>query len=206
MHAFPMTVTRRMALRAAMAAGIALTVLGASGSSGNAATAAEAFASRAGAHAIQTAAYGGSAQQKVDRFRDLLRRYSNVKQVALFSLGKYEKQLPPNRAKEYFTLVEDFTAKLFASYAGNFAGREVQVLRSAPRTQNDIVVDSRILYNDDRRPAPVKWLVAKRGNKLNIYDVNIQGVWLSLFIQQKFVSILKRSKGDFEPLFAYLKE
>lgn len=199
-------VTRRLALRAALCAGMALTVLGISGSPGNAMTAEEAFASKAGAHAIQTAAYGGSSDQKVDRFKDLLRQYSNIKEVALFSLGRYEKQLPSNRANEYYTLVEDFAAKLFASYAGNFAGRAVEVLRSAPRTANDIVVDSRIVYNDDTRPAPVKWLIAKRGNKLSIYDVNIQGVWLSLFIQQKFVGILKKSKGDFEPLFAYLKQ
>ena len=206
MTAFLTSETRRLAARAALVAAMAVALLGLSGPSGNATTAEEAFASKAGAHALQTAAYGGSAQQKVDRFKDLLRRYSNVKEVALFSLGKYEKQLPSNRANEYFSLVEDFAAKLFASYSGDFMGREVQVLRSAPRTANDIVVDSRILYNDDRRPAPVKWLVAKRGNKLNIYDINIQGVWLSLFIQQKFVGILKKSKGDFEPLFAFLKE
>ena len=206
MTAFLTFETRRLAARAALVAAMAVALLGVSGPSGNATTAEEAFASKAGAHALQTAAYGGSAQQKVDRFKDLLRQYSNVKEVALFSLGKYEKQLPSNRANEYFSLVEDFAAKLFASYSGDFMGREVQVLRSAPRTANDIVVDSRILYNDDRRPAPVKWLVAKRGNKLNIYDVNIQGVWLSLFIQQKFVGILKKSKGDFEPLFAFLKE
>jgi ABC-type transporter MlaC component len=206
MTAFLTSDTRRLAARAALVAAMAVALLGLSGPSGNATTAEEAFASKAGAHALQTAAYGGSAQQKVDRFKDLLRRYSNVKEVALFSLGKYEKQLPSNRANEYYSLVEDFAAKLFASYSGDFMGREVQVLRSAPRTANDIVVDSRILYNDDRRPAPVKWLVAKRGNKLNIYDVNIQGVWLSLFIQQKFVGILKKSKGDFEPLFAFLKE
>lgn len=196
----------RRGLLAALTAGGLLVGMTCFGPAGHAMTAVEAFASKAGAHAIQTAAYGGTEQQKVDRFRDLLQRYSNIKEVALFSLGRFEKQLPTARADEFYKLVEDFTAKLFASYAGNFAGREVQVLRSAPRTENDIVVDSRILYFDDRNPAPVKWLVAKRGSKMMIYDVNIQGVWLSLFIQQKFVSILKKSKGDFDPLFAFLRQ
>lgn len=191
---------------------VALTLCGfavataAVGPAGHAMSAVEQFASKAGEHAIQTAAYGGSEQQKIDRFRDLLQKYSNIKEVALFSLGRFEKQLPSAKEKEFYDLVETFAARLFASYAGNFAGREVQVLRSAPRTENDIVVDSRILYFDDRNPAPVKWLIAKRGNKMMIYDVNIQGVWLSLFIQQKFVSILKKSKGDFEPLFAFLRQ
>lgn len=206
MSAVPMNVARQFLAKAAVVAGLAVAGISGSGTDGNAMSAEEAFASKAGAHAIQTAAYGGSSQQKIDRFKDLLRKYSNIREVALFSLGKYEKELPASQSKEYFALVEDFTAKLFASYAGNFAGREVQVLRSKPRTANDIVVDSRILYNDDRRPAPVKWLVSKRGSKLNIYDVNIQGVWLSLFIRQKFTGILKQSKGDFTPLFAFLKQ
>lgn len=93
---------------------------------------AERFATQAGNQAIATARAGGSEAQLRDRFRSLLRRYSNVSSVASFSLGRYADELPARRRAEYHRLVEDFTARLFATYAGSFAGHQVEVLRSNP--------------------------------------------------------------------------
>lgn len=168
-------------------------------------SAAERFASQAGNQAVATARAGGSEAQLTDRFRNLLRRYSNVRSVASFSLGRFARELPASRRAEFHRLVEDFTARLFAAYASSFAGREVEVLRSNPRSANDIVVDSRIVFADNRNPSPVKWLVSKRGGGYSVHDVNIQGVWLSLHIRSKFTSILQQNDGDFEALFAFLR-
>jgi phospholipid transport system substrate-binding protein len=167
---------------------------------------AERFASQAGNQAVATARAGGTEAQLTNRFRTLLRRYSNVSSVASFSLGKYARELPAGRRAEFNRLVEDFTARLFAAYAGSFAGHQIEVLRSNPRTANDIVVDSRIVFADNRNPSPVKWLVSKRRGGYIVYDVNVQGVWLSLYIRSKFVSILKQNNGDFDALFAFLRQ
>ena len=149
----------------------------------------------------------GSQKAKTAAFLKLIKRYSNIRSVARSSLGPYRKQLPANKAAEYERLVEQFTARLFASYSSSLAGRELEVLRSRPRGSRFVVVDSRITYdNSGRRSSPVKWLVHKRGNSFRVADVNIQGVWLSLFIKSKFTSILRKSKGDFRPLFAFLKQ
>lgn len=169
-------------------------------------SAAERFASQAGNQAVATARAGGTEAELTSRFRTLLRRYSNVASVASFSLGKYAGELPASRKAEFHRLVEDFTARLFAAYAGSFAGHEVEVLRSNPRTATDVVVDSRIVFPDNRNPSPVKWLVSRRGGGYTVYDVNVQGVWLSLYIRSKFVSILKQNNGNFEALFAFLRQ
>jgi phospholipid transport system substrate-binding protein len=167
---------------------------------------AERFASQAGNQAVATARAGGTEAQLTNRFRTLLRRYSNVSSVASFSLGKYARELPAGRRAEFNRLVEQFTARLFAAYAGSFAGHQIEVLRSNPRTVNDIVVDSRIVFADNRNPSPVKWLVSKRRGGYTVYDVNVKGVWLSLYIRSKFVSILKQNNGDFDALFAFLRQ
>ena len=167
---------------------------------------AERFASQAGNQAVATARAGGTEAQLTNRFRTLLRRYSSVSSVASFSLGKYARELPAGRRSEFNLLVENFTARLFAAYAGSFAGHQIEVLRSNPRTASDIVVDSRIVFADNRNPSPIKWLVSKRGGGYTVYDVNVQGVWLSLYIRSKFVSILKQNNGDFDALFAFLRQ
>ncbi len=168
---------------------------------------AESYASKAGNQAIKAAWARGSQKAKTAAFLKLIKRYSNIRSVARASLGPYRKQLPAGKRKEYERLVEQFAARLFASYSTSLAGRELQVIRSKPRGAKFVVVDSRITYDDTgRRASPVKWLVHKRGKSFRVADVNIQGVWLSLFIKSKFTSILRKSKGDFRPLFAFLKQ
>jgi phospholipid transport system substrate-binding protein len=208
---FPITVSKTSWLRRAALLGAVAVALVATAAPSHAARSAglspaETVASRAGTRAGATARAGGTEAQLTNRFRTLLRRYSNVSSVASFSLGKYARELPAGRRPEFNRLVEDFTARLFAAYAGSFAGHQVEVLRSNPRTARDIVVDSRILFADNRNPSPVKWLVSKRGGGYTVYDVNVQGVWLSLYIRSKFVSILKQNNGDFDALFAFLRQ
>jgi phospholipid transport system substrate-binding protein len=197
---------RRAALIGAVAIALVATAAPSHAARGADLSPAERFASQAGNQAVATARAGGTEAQLTNRFRTLLRRYSNVSSVASFSLGKYARELPAGRRPEFNRLVEDFTARLFAAYAGSFAGHQVEVLRSNPRTARDIVVDSRILFADNRNPSPVKWLVSKRGGGYTVYDVNVQGVWLSLYIRSKFVSILKQNNGDFDALFAFLRQ
>jgi phospholipid transport system substrate-binding protein len=196
--------------RAALIGAVAIALVATAASSHAARSAdlspAERFASQAGNQAVATARAGGTEAQLTNRFRTLLRRYSNVSSVASFSLGKYARELPAGRRAEFNRLVEQFTARLFAAYAGSFAGHQIEVLRSNPRTVNDIVVDSRIVFADNRNPSPVKWLVSKRRGGYTVYDVNVQGVWLSLYIRSKFVSILKQNNGDFDALFAFLRQ
>lgn len=172
----------------------------------NALSPAESYASKAGNQAMKAAWARGSRKAKTAAFLKLIKRYSDIRSVARTSLGPYRKKLPANKTAEYERLVEQFTARLFASYSSSLAGRELQVLRSKRRGSKFIVVDSRITYDSDRRSSPVKWLVFKQGKGFRVADVNIQGIWLSLFIKSKFTSILRKSKGDFRPLFAYLRQ
>ncbi len=166
---------------------------------------AESYASKAGNQAIRAAWAGGSKQAKANAFLRVIKRYSNIRSVARSSLGPYRRKLPANRAAEYDRLVAQFTARVFANYASSFAGKKIEVVRSKPRGKRFVVVDSRIVYNGAKRASPVKWLVYQ-GKRMRVADVNIQGVWLSAFIRQKFTSILRKSKGDFDPLFAFLRK
>lgn len=196
---------RRAALLGAVVLGLAATVAPGEAARATDLKGAERFASQAGNQAVATARAGGSEAQLAARFRNLLRRYSSVQSVASFSLGRFARSLPQSRRAEFHKLVEGFTARLFAAYADSFAGSGVEVVRSKPRA-NSVVVDSKIIFPGGRSPSPVKWLVSRRGGGYTVYDVNVQGVWLSLYIRSKFESILKSSNGDFDALFAFLRQ
>lgn len=149
----------------------------------------------------KSGAQGGSLRS---RFVSLLQRHSDIRGIALFSLGTYQKQLPSSERGKYFELVIRYAAGFFAYYVDDFAGTGFDVKSSKPRGKS-IEVESSIVY-DGGRTAPVRWSVVKTGSGYRVNDVNVRGIWLSLQMQQQFTSVLKRNRGDFQALFKYLRE
>ena len=137
------------------------------------------------------------------RFVSLLNRHSDVRSIALFSLGQYQKQLPAKLKGEYFKLVLEYTAGLFVFYIKDFAGAHMDVKSSKPSGKATIV-DSSIKFPGGSS-SPVKWRVVKAGGGLRVSDVNVRGVWLTLQMRQQFTTVLKNNKGDFDKLLQYLK-
>jgi phospholipid transport system substrate-binding protein len=105
---------------------------------------------------------------------------------------------------EYYRRVIDYIAGLFVYYRKDLAGKSLKVGKSIKRGKW-ITVNTRMVYANGKT-APVKWRVYDGGGAYRVGDVNIQGVWLSLRMRDKFVSILNRNKGDFGALLDYLRD
>ena len=52
----------------------------------------------------------------------------------------------------------------------------------------------------------MRWRLVPTGDAYRINDVNLKGVWLTISMKDRFTKVLTKSKGDFEPLFAELRE
>ena len=169
-----------------------------------AATGPETYVEAIGNDVIALAKSGAQGGSLRSRFVSLLQRHSDIRGIAMFSLGTYQKQLPPSERSRYFELVIRYAAGFFAYYINDFAGTGFDVKSSKPRGKS-IEVESAIVY-DGGCTAPVRWSVVKTGSGYRVNDVNVRGIWLSLQMQQQFTSVLKRNKGDFQALFKYLRE
>ena len=135
------------------------------------------------------------------RFIRLLSTHANMNSVAIYSLGPYRRKLPTNMKARYQRLVKAYVAGLFVYYASDFKGRKLTI-RNSRKSGKSTIIDSRIDFPGSSKP--VKWRVYQRGNRYNVTDVNIRGIWLSIQMRQKFTQILKRNKGDFTHLLAFL--
>jgi len=138
------------------------------------------------------------------RFLALLTRSANMRSIARFALGKYLRKMPKSMQAEYYRLVLDYIAGLFVYYRKDLAGKDVRV-RKTIRRGRWITVSTDLIYPDGRT-SPVKWRVYGGGGRYRVGDVNIQGIWLSLRMRDKFVSILNRNGGDFNALLKYLRD
>jgi len=138
------------------------------------------------------------------RFLALLTRSANMNAIARFALGKYLRKMPKSMQSEYYRLVLDYIAGLFVYYRKDLAGKDVRV-RKTVRRGKWVTVSTDLIYPDGRT-SPVKWRVYAGGGRYRVGDVNIQGIWLSLRMRDKFVSILNRNRGDFNALLKYLRD
>ncbi len=136
-------------------------------------------------------------------FVRLLTRNADMKAIARFALGKYRRRMPQSMKEEYYRLVLSYIAGLFVHYRKDLAGTDVRVQRTSKRGKW-LTVETTVIYPDGRQ-APVKWRIYKSGSGWRVGDVNIQGIWLSLRMRDKFVSILNQNRGDFAALMNYLR-
>jgi phospholipid transport system substrate-binding protein len=144
---------------------------------------------------------GGALQS---RFVSLLQRHSDIRSIAMFSLGNYQKEFPSALRSQYYDLVVRYTAGLFAFYVEDFAGSGFDI-KSSKAQGKAIIVDSAIRY-EGGTSSPVKWRVVNVGSGFRVNDVNVRGIWLSLQMRDKFTSVLKQNKGDFAALLDYLRK
>ena len=137
------------------------------------------------------------------KFAALLNRYINLKGIADYALGPYAKQLPANKRNEFYTLVSNYAAALFVYYVEDFRGSKLQIM-STTKQGKFTVIQSAITGGGGREQ--VRWRLSPSGGSFRVSDVNIKGVWLTISMKDRFSKVLKASKGDFEPLFAELRE
>jgi len=137
------------------------------------------------------------------QFAALMNRYINLKGIADYALGPYVKQLPPDRRREFYDLVSTYAAALFVYYVEDFRGNKLEII-STTQQGKFTVIRSAITGGNGREQ--VRWRLSPSGSGYRVSDVNIKGVWLTISMKDRFSKVLKNSKGDFDPLFAELRQ
>ena len=137
------------------------------------------------------------------QFAALMNRYINLKGIADYALGPYRKELPAGKRNEFYNLVSNYAAALFVYYVDDFRGNKLDII-STTKQGKFTIIQSAITGGKGREQ--VKWRLVPAGSGYRVADVNIKGVWLTISMKDRFSKVLKASKGDFDPLFAELRE
>jgi ABC-type transporter MlaC component len=138
------------------------------------------------------------------RFASVLNRYINLRNIANFALGPYQKKLPPGDKNKFYALFNNYAAALFVYYVDDFKGSDLKII-STSQQGNYITITSAIVQNGGGREQ-VKWRLIPTAGGYKISDINVKGVWLTIATKKRFNDVLNRSKGDFGALFAELRE
>lgn len=138
------------------------------------------------------------------KFVNLLGRHVNLRNIAASALGTFRSKLPPADKEKFNDLVTTYAAALFVWYIDKFKGADF-VVDTVVKQGNFTVVKSKIakskLSNEQ-----IVWYLTPKGSGFQVVDLSILGVRLSVAMRDAFSRELKKSKGDFKALYAFLAE
>ncbi len=179
-------------LLAAFAAIVMLTFATAQGAWADRSCEAASFVHRAG-DAYDRAASSGSAAA----FANAAARFSDIRSISLFALGRYRKDLPKNREAEYIRLTRQFIGDMLKDYGSGFRGGDLEITECTSSGGN-VVVTARTTGG-----TKVIFRLARAGGSYTVKDLNMKGVWLAQQMRSTFVGTITRT-GSIDGLFKYL--
>jgi ABC-type transporter MlaC component len=138
------------------------------------------------------------------KFTSLLSRHVNLQSIAMSSLGTYRGKLPAQDKAKFNQLVTAYAAGLFVWYADEFKGQKF-IVDGTTSQGKTILVETKIA-SSKMSNEPIVWRLYGSGGGFKVIDLKIRGVWLSIAMRDAFSRELKKSKGDFEQLYAFLRE
>lgn len=201
-------VTMTMKRRAVLAMALALPLMGAS--LAHAATPAEGFISdniQKGLGILNDSQL--SATQRSEEFEQLLVGLTDMKRIAVFTLGQYARTAPQADQDAFTAAFQNYSVAVYRSYLGLYAGQTLKVTGSSARTVDDFIVNTVMLDPKDHSgqpPLQVNFRVRTDGGKPELTDFSVAGIWLALSQRDQFGAFLAQNHGDVKALTAHLQQ
>jgi phospholipid transport system substrate-binding protein len=133
------------------------------------------------------------------KFVSLLSRHVNLRNIAGSALGTFRSKLPASDRDKFNNLVTTYAAALFVWYIDKFKGGKFSI--DSVVTQGSFTVVKSRLSGEQ-----IVWYLTPKGDGYQVVDMSILGVRLSVAMRDAFSKELRRSKGDFNGLYAFLSE
>jgi len=145
--------------------------------------------------------------QKMDRYRDILRASFDMKTIGHYVIGRAWNTASDDQKQEYMQLFEKLVLKTYGDKLNLYSGEEFRVKAVRPESEKDSMVNSEITHADGSPPTKVDWRVHDEGGgKLAVIDVIVQGVSQSVTQHDEYSSIIQRDGGKLDSLLSLMKK
>jgi phospholipid transport system substrate-binding protein len=145
-------------------------------------------------------------EERIVRFRELLKDYFDVRTIARWVLGRHWKDATDDQRREYLALFEDLIVATYIDRFANYAGERFAVTQALTAAGGDILVNSEITRPEGGDPLNVGWRVREREGRLRIIDVMVDGMSMGQTQRSEFASVIRRSGGSVEGLLVELRK
>lgn len=144
-----------------------------------------------------------TAEDRMRRYRELLREGFAVNTIGRFALGRYWRTASPEQREEYLALFQEFVLDIYSKRMDGFSGETFTIIKSLPIDKTDTMVSTEI-HSDDGPPIRVDYRVRSHDGVMQIIDVLVEGISLIITQRSEFASVISRE--GFEGLMEKLRE
>ncbi len=136
-----------------------------------------------------------NAEERKERYRDLLDRGFAVDTIARFVLGRHWRAATSEQRAEYRQLFREFVLDTYAERLDGYAGQTFEILKALPLDDIDTIVRTEI-RQPDGPPIRVDYRVRQRREAFKVIDVQVEGISLIKTQRSEFNSIIARDGID----------
>lgn len=148
-----------------------------------------------------------STDQRRSQFEQFLLGLTDMKRIALFTLGQYRRTAPPEDIEAFVGAFQGYAVAAYQSYFAKYTNQTLKVVGSTEPRPTDFIVQTQLIDpSSNQPPAEVDFRVRTDTGKPVLVDVAYQGVWLSLEQRDQFVSFLGQNNGNVRTLIAHLSD
>ena len=142
-------------------------------------------------------------EAKRAEFISMMDRYSDMRQIAGFALGRYARTMPEALKPRYIDAFKRFVAATYVARFSEYSGETIEVGR-ARQTSNGYAVETTV-NRASQPPLGVMWQISDRSGRALVEDFDIEGISMAMSQRGEFASLIDSYGGDLERFVEYLE-
>ena len=145
--------------------------------------------------------------EKVTNITDIFLSNLAVREISLFVLGPYRRNLDSGQKTKYINLIKRFVSEIYSIRLASFPSGDFSILSSADNGRSGIIVKTSIQFSNDPNPTKIDWrLIKNQDGNFKIFDIRVVGIWMAQEQRSTFTSFLSKNGGDIDKLMDRLEE
>ncbi|MFO1153458.1 MAG: ABC transporter substrate-binding protein [Rhodospirillales bacterium] len=129
------------------------------------------------------------------RAKQLLRDNFAIETIGQFVLGRYWRTATADERAEYLRLFEELIVSTYVDRFKRYTGQRLKVTGSTDQPDGDVLVNSEIERAGGGTPVAIGWRVRDLEGRLQIVDVNVEGVSMGQTQRSDFSSVIRNTGG-----------
>jgi phospholipid transport system substrate-binding protein len=151
--------------------------------------------------------HGIPESQKREQFEHFLLTLTDMKRIALFTLGQYRRGASQADLDQFASAFQNYALTVYQAYFSRYAGQTLQVTGSIANGAGDDIVRTLLVDPNDhsgQQPLEVDFRVKSDRGPPVVVDFSVGGVWLGQEERDQFTAFLGQNNGDIHALESHL--
>jgi phospholipid transport system substrate-binding protein len=143
------------------------------------------------------------------KFRDFLESLTDIKRIALFTLGPAGNTARPADIDAFVDAFHGYATAVYQSQLSKYSGQSLDVIGSTERAPGDFIVRTKVADANGRiagDASEVDFRVGSENGNFIVLDASVSGVWLAVNERDQFSGFLAQHHYDIAALTAHIKE